>query len=351
LALLLMMGLCVGTLAGAAHGALLPGHGAARDAVEGFLARHGVAADARGLDALSGRADLALADVVRSFEGVELAAARAYGHADLGLAQAWAGGAAPLPSTPAEAWRATGFDPAPVLAARERLVQSALAFRAAAQAGLPPVQLHAAPALALDLEGVDNVYTVDTALTIDAGGNDVYLNNGGGSNLLNGCIGTVLGPGAGGAVDLAGNDRYGSGRGCGINGGASVGVGFLLDGAGDDVYASDEDSGNKGVNGGGAVLGLGFLRDLGGNDVYTSGGWGTNGGGWVGGMGMLLDEAGDDSYRATDDGVNGGGSLGVGLLLDAAGHDLYEEECQFQCHVAWDETVVPKQLAGAQLDQ
>jgi hypothetical protein len=187
-------------------------------------------------------------------------------------------------------------------------------------------------------------------LVIDVGGDDLYLNNAGGSNTLGQCI-DIFGPGVGAAFDFDGHDQYVSGRGCGINGGAAIGAGFLFDGAGDDTYFTDPEDGNKGTNGGGSTLGLGFLRDLSGDDSYTAGGWGTNGGGWIGGMGVLRDEAGNDVYDVSFDGVNGGGSIGVGLLQDLGGHDLYREGCHWQCSEAWDQTIVPKDFAGAQLDQ
>jgi hypothetical protein len=63
---------------------------------------------------------------------------------------------------------------------------------------------------------------------------------------------------------------------------------------------------------------------------------------------LLLDEAGNDTYTATGDGTNGGDE-GVGLLLDAAGTDRYEDpevpgdSCQ-------DCTLVPKGTLGAQVD-
>ncbi|HVM35165.1 MAG TPA: hypothetical protein VM784_07460, partial [Actinomycetota bacterium] len=147
-----------------------------------------------------------------------------------------------------------------------------------------------APGLCIDLQGANNTYATDCALHIDVGGNDTYLNNAGGSNLLGGSC-TTAQAGAGALLDFGGNDTYGDGtRTCGANGGGYNGAGFLLDlGSGNDSYAA----GDEGTNGGGS-LGAGFLLDGGGNDHYEAGGLGTNGGGDLVGAGFLLDAGGND---------------------------------------------------------
>jgi len=176
-----------------------------------------------------------------------------------------------------------------------------------------------APGLCIDLQGANNTYATDCALHIDVGGNDTYLNNAGGSNLLGGSC-TTAQAGAGALLDFGGNDTYGDGtRTCGANGGGYNGAGFLLDlGSGNDSYAA----GDEGTNGGGS-LGAGFLLDGGGNDHYEAGGLGTNGGGDLVGAGFLLDAGGNDVYDAGRTSVNGGGSRGAGFLLDVGGNDTY----------------------------
>ncbi|MHB8605044.1 MAG: hypothetical protein ACYDCK_07270 [Thermoplasmatota archaeon] len=202
----------------------------------------------------------------------------------------------------------------------------------------------------IDLGACSETYTRAFELSIDAGGADVYLNNAGG-NGPSGCA-----PGAGfaaaAAVDFGGDDRYGSGFDCGVNGGAIYGAGFLADFAGNDTY----DAGGAGVNGGayypetalsflldgGPVppLGLGFLLDVAGNDTYRTNGCGGNGGAMSDTAGLLVDLAGNDAYRATYDGrctfplsigdvagthgANGGGAGGAGFLIDATGDDRYD---------------------------
>lgn len=235
--------------------------------------------------------------------------------------------------------------------ARDQLLRAGLRLIYAMKS-IPPGQEHIfvdnPPAILIDSRNVDNVYTTDYAILIDAGGNDVYLNNAGGNNLDKGACGgeslraaAVLLDGAGddsynstrscgangGAVlgfgmlvDLEGNDSYIATRG-GVNGGAGVGgAGFLLDMSGNDLYSAR----NGGVNGGGALGGIGSLLDFGGNDTYVATSHGTNGGGWFAGAGELLDLAGSDVYTATDEGTNGGGSvLAVGRLIDLSGDDRY----------------------------
>lgn len=326
-------------------------------ALADLLAAHGAALapgsdDPRALDAMPAPVAAGLAGALRAFAAFEAATFAAYDAADLGLIRGWAHGTLPAPASAAQAWALAGFDPAGIVAARAQLLAATVALQQAVSAAgpLPPVRIAAPAVVVIDMGVADNLYPEYLALLVDAGGLDTYTNNAGGSNLLGECI-AQFGPGAGALLDFAGDDRYvGPTRGCGVNGGASIGAGFLYDAAGNDVYATDFRVGNKAVNGGGAWTGVGFLLDAEGNDVYEAGGWGTNGGGYVGGTGALVDRGGDDRYAATYDGVNGGAFLGVGLLLDEAGHDLYQERCTFSCTSAWDETIVPKGAAGAQLD-
>lgn len=100
----------------------------------------------------------------------------------------------------------------------------------------------------------------------------------------------------------------------------------LVDLGGDDAYGDPANPRPCGVNGAGYV-GVGMLLDAQGNDVYTADYYGANGGGYVGGIGLLLDVDGRDVYTPEGIGTNGGGSVGgIGFLLDLAGDDAYTAE-------------------------
>lgn len=178
--------------------------------------------------------------------------------------------------------------------------------------------------LAIDMSSSDNVYSSDFALLVDRGGNDVYLNNGGGSGIGPRSCYLDRAPTAAALVDLGGNDRYeGRGR-CGINGGAFIGSGFLYDASGADVYGP-----TSGEVNGGAVFGTALLYDGGGDDGYF--GTGVAQGSGEFGSGLLVDVAGDDVYQGLSDTQNPdtGGSanaaarVGLGMLLDGGGDDFF----------------------------
>lgn len=232
-----------------------------------------------------------------------------------------------------------------------------------------------APALAIDLDGLDTLYVDDYGLMLDVGGDDVYDNNAGGNTVLpppgtavvsrDPCLifrvnttapaVEVGSHSAAALLDAAGHDTYGNAsapRNCGATGGAAQGVGVLMDGgAGRDTYHAN----NIGVNGAG-FTGLGLIADGGGDDLYSAGrrdvtfdaefaalmvgSVGTNGGGASRGMGMIVDDAGDDVYRsgiwgngtlhgrwvqfwAANGAANGGSAGGIGHLRDRGGDDLY----------------------------
>lgn len=214
---------------------------------------------------------------------------------------------------------ARGGDPAGVPPARGVLLGSILAAQAAlAAAGgeVAEAPLEVGSVISLDLGSANNTYTKDFALLIDAGGNDVYRNNAGGSNVNSACATAARGAAA--LVDLAGDDRYDSGRSCGINGGGFIGSGLLVDAGGDDFY----EAGSNGTNGG-AQAGSGLLLDAGGNDRYSAGASGVNGGS-VAGAGLLIDAGGNDSYQDAEGGggadrtVLAKGRLGTQLDLNAS---------------------------------
>lgn len=318
--------------------AVRPGRAPSAAAVA-LAARHGAVPTEQGrralasLDRLPPGSRTALAAVIDAFIGFEEASAGLYGGSE---PEAGAMGA--------------------FLGARIALLDRAVALGAALERQPPAASTAAViPGIvSIDLTDTDNTYTADVRLLIDAGGDDVYRNNAGGSATPI-RLGAPCGEGGTGALlDFRGADRYESGRDCGINGGGYFGTGFLLDGAGPDTYTA----GRLGVNGGG-VQGAGFLLDAGGErDVYEGGPCGANGGAHGEhtnqepcpvsslspikrhgrAMGFLLDAGGNDSYTARGGpanvpgdpplslGGNGGGWEGAGFLVDAGGDDAYLAE-------------------------
>lgn len=212
-----------------------------------------------------------------------------------------------------------------LLDAREHLASTVQGLALATEEHGPvDVTIEECPSLSIDLTDTNDTYPQDCALVIDAGGDDTYENNAGGTRLGETSCGIIdyeTHRFAAALVDLGGDDVYGDEaqpRDCGVNGGGWGGAGFLWDENGEDRYAAGSTATN-----GGALYGLGFLHDGGGEDLYTAGGYAVNGGG-AGGIGLLHDEAGDDTYRGTAVAVNGGSYTGVGLLVDEAGNDTYE---------------------------
>lgn len=114
---------------------------------------------------------------------------------------------------------------------------------------------------------------------------------------------------------------------------------LVLDPGGDDVYrpaalaaepgavrvvadlgGDDRYSGSGFGSAGAGVLGIGILYDLAGDDVYAAGDASLGAGAL--GAGLLVDKAGDDLYRGGRF-TQGAGAFGVGLLIDEQGADLY----------------------------
>lgn len=118
------------------------------------------------------------------------------------------------------------------------------------------------------------------------------------------------------AIDLQGNDTWDGGDepfalGCGL-----MGIGTLVDLAGDDRYTVKESGLGCGW------FGTGLLWDLAGNDQYVvKTRWGQ--GAAHAGVGVLLDAKGDDRYECAEQSQGMGSTLGCGLLLDLAGNDTY----------------------------
>ncbi|HVM35198.1 MAG TPA: hypothetical protein VM784_07640 [Actinomycetota bacterium] len=314
-----------------------PSGGAATDASPhaaalALLARRGVSPTEEQVDELFALDDLpdpaasALRRYLESYLRFDAAARRTYDADTVTSLRTRAGG----PRGRGES--AVGVVAAEVLSARTALANNAveLATELKAFAGAKRAVIQMAPALCLDLAGGNTTYTEDCGVLIDAGGNDTYLNNAGGSNLQAGACPGFTPTGAAALIDAGGNDSYGADatdettgaavqpRSCGANGGGYNGAGFLFDAGGNDTYIAGE----EGTNGAGS-LGAGFLLDVRGNDTYTAAGLGTNGGGDLGGAGLLVDGDGNDAYLGGKTSVNGGGSRGSGFLVDIGGNDTY----------------------------
>jgi hypothetical protein len=327
----------------------LRSHGLPSEAVHALLAQHGITASGESehaltrFDALPSNLRDALTRTVDAFLGFEDASTGAFAYSDWakldaaqGLAERMMRGEQLSPDELLHPPRLDEFGIrwGLIPPARDALLDAAVQLHDALLAAsanqlntVGPVDIPGV--LHIDLATTDNVYTHDYALLIDAGGNDIYLNNAGGANGGIGYCSMAISLNVAAALlDLGGDDAFGDGRSCGANGGGSLGAGFLLHATGTGAYAA----GRLGVNGGGYVGGAGFLVDAGQDDTYVShgdarvamGGQGANGGG-EGGIGFLADFNGNDLYQAQPGagGVNGGSYLGAGVLIDGGGNDQY----------------------------
>lgn len=179
------------------------------------------------------------------------------------------------------------------------------------------------PVLRLDLDGTDDTVAHDYMLSVDTGGDDVYLNNAGG-NLID----VRRGPPGSPAPSRQ------PARGC-INpaydllaGECVISQALLVDSAGDDTYGQMEPPDphldglctadplmRRVMTGGVGSWGVGILLDGGGDDAYLGKSI-TLGAGHFGGVGMLIDESGDDSYRAIRLAKGFGTLFGLGVFHD-----------------------------------
>lgn len=317
----------------------VPAYGGPSEALDRLAGVHGeqLTTDqqeaAARLDALEDPLRSALTDLVGAFLVLHSTTKEAYAAADVETLTSWSAQTAREGETK-DPWSSDhGFNPlleagvdlGPVLSARSQLLLAIVDLHDALQGTTAltldtctPVQVP--PAFSIDLAECDNTYTEDFFLLVDAGGNDAYHNNAGGSNVLDGGCPLDDAGSAAALVDLGGNDVFGdpsNPRGCGVNGGGANGAGLLVSAGGDDVF----NAGVHGTNGGGN-FGSGFALNVGGNDTYTGASIGVNGGS-NGGIGMLVDLAGDDLYEAGGGGTNGGSFGGSGTLIDGSGDDEY----------------------------
>ncbi len=193
----------------------------------------------------------------------------------------------------------------------------------------------------------DNVYDPaalkEIALLLDLGGNDVYR-----GRVASGLGGSVDRP-LGGLIDFDGDDTYLSGGSPYAQGGAVMGCAALVDLNGDDLYRADDGSLGAGY------FGFGLLYDGAGRDRFEGRNF-TQGAGAVG-IGMLIASAAqeapggpeivrdvayeegilstpgtgslpirfdeNDTYEASFYGQGFASTLGIGLLYDDQGNDLY----------------------------
>lgn len=138
---------------------------------------------------------------------------------------------------------------------------------------------------------------------IDLGGNDVYTYPEGAR------------PSVQVVVDQAGDDQY-LATGSAIGPAAALmGISFINDCAGDDLYRGGT------IACGAGVMGVGILLDRAGDDRYEGHAWCEGAG--VYGAGAIIDLAGGDMYVADLESQAIGGPKGVGLILDADGGDVY----------------------------
>jgi hypothetical protein len=196
----------------------------------------------------------------------------------------------------------------------------------------------------IDDRGGDDTYTMQflsegcglfgIGLLLDEAGNDQYRIATIDPAFLRGASQGFGGPlGAGSLIDLHGNDAftesdslaassedfqgYVQGASWGGESGWAGGLGWLLNGDGDDTYQATVHGQGIGVG-----SGLGVLADVSGRDVYESR-LESQGCGEQLGIGILYDGAGQDRYRALGGAMGFGDDLGLGMLLEGSGDDAY----------------------------
>lgn len=222
----------------------------------------------------------------------------------------------------------------------------------------------------------DDVYQLDMGsggagfgglgILFDAQGNDVYIGNRLTQGAAIGGLGLLL--------DAAGNDRYTS-HGFAIGFGGPLGVGAVIDIAGDDDYQCGDtypsaynaqdaptrkpgdplyqyDCFGLGAGAGQRILtkklewqayslagGWGLLLDIKGQDHYDSANF-SQGQGYFFGAGIKMDLEGDDAHQAARYGHGASAHFGVGLFIDDQGDDRYGSSGPFyNGGVAWDSSV------------
>ncbi|MCB1220925.1 MAG: PDZ domain-containing protein [Planctomycetales bacterium] len=144
----------------------------------------------------------------------------------------------------------------------------------------------------------------DAVLRIDLGGDDFYTNAAGSATGISHPVGVL--------IEFGGNDAYESTtQHC--QGSGSMGCGLLIDMSGNDQYIGLQWA--QGC----AFLGCGALVDYSGNDIYR--GEELCQAAAIFGSGIIFDISGNDRFEAQQKSQAFGGAHGIGLLLDAEGHD------------------------------
>lgn len=150
-----------------------------------------------------------------------------------------------------------------------------------------------------------NIYREDAALILDTGGNDVYLNNAGGTRDR---VPLAV------VIDWAGDDHYATKE--NISQGAGVlGGGVLIDLGGNDTFqALDAGQGT-------GLFGIGILYNTGGKTVFTGRRYCQGAGQY--GIGMLWNNDSETLYQCSEYGQALGLFQSVGMLFDEGGDDHY----------------------------
>jgi hypothetical protein len=147
-------------------------------------------------------------------------------------------------------------------------------------------------------------HSEDVDFLIDAGGNDDYLNNAGGTGKH---FPVAL------LVDFSGDDNY-KGK-VAAQGAGVLGLGLLADLSGDDSYDAVE------LSQGAAFFGSGILWDESGNDSYKLDWFGQGASAF--GAAMLFDKGGNDTYTALGFAQAASTTSGAAWLVDLEGDDRY----------------------------
>jgi hypothetical protein len=180
------------------------------------------------------------------------------------------------------------------------------------------------PVLRYSPGGDADRYLHDYALLVDEGGDDVYLNNAGGSlldvrrsptnsSVARGCHKLALEfpdectAGVALLIDESGNDTYGARE---------------APDPTDDAFCTSDPLVRRIDLAGAGLAGVGILMDRTGNDRYV-GKTTSLGSGHLAGVGILRDDGGDDSYLAIRNAQGYALLGGFGLLRDEGGNDVF----------------------------
>jgi hypothetical protein len=245
------------------------------------------------------------------------------------LGAPWLGGALAVPAAQPPA------DVLPILAGTAKVVREcaarlqSLALETARFLAASPTAegegLDLWPVLRYSAGQAPDRYLHDYALLVDEGGDDMYLNNAGGSllDVRRGPTNSLVARGchkistefpdeciAGVAllIDESGNDTYGARE---------------APDPTDDAFCSRDPIVRRIVLAGAGLAGVGILIENSGNDHYV-GKTTSQGSGHAAGVGILRDEGGDDSYLAIRNAQGYALLGGFGLLRDEGGNDVFD---------------------------